>query len=129
MTNPMPSHDKARAIVNAALERKAEEPVALDVSTLTSFADAFVLLVGRSHRQVRSIAEEVPRTLKQIGDPPLGVAGLDEGRCVLIDGNDVICHVFSPEAPAHYDLERLWHDAEPIELDLPAEAASAETSS
>ena len=128
MTNPMPSHDKARAIVNAALERKAEEPVALDVSTLTSFADAFVLLVGRSDRQVRSIAEEVTRMLKQTGDPPLGVEGLDEGRWVLIDGNDVICHVFSPEARAQYDLERLWHDAPPIELDLPEETVSSEAS-
>ncbi len=129
MTNPMPSHDKARAIVNAALERKAEEPVALDVSTLTSFADAFVLLVGRSDRQVRSIAEEVTRMLKQTGDPPLGVEGLDEGRWVLIDGNDVICHVFSPEARAQYDLERLGHDAPPVELDLPEEAVSSEASS
>ena len=128
MTHPVSSHEKARAIVNAALERKAEDPVALDVSTLTSFAEAFVLLVGRSDRQVRAIAEEVTRMLKQSGDPPLGVEGLDEGRWVLIDGNDVICHVFSPEARAHYDLERLWHDAPAIALDLPEDGASAEAS-
>jgi len=124
MANPMSSHEKARAIVNAALERKAERPVALDVSELTSFTEAFVLLVGRSDRQVRAIAEEVTRMLKQSGDAPLGVEGMDEGRWVLIDGNDVICHVFSPEAREHYDLERLWHDAAAIELGLPADAAN-----
>ena len=120
----MSSHEKARAIVNAALERKAERPVALDVSELTSFTEAFVLLVGRSDRQVRASAEEGTRMLKQSGDAPLGVEGLDEGRWVLIDGNDVICHIFSPEAREHYDLERLWHDAAAIELELPADAAN-----
>ena len=77
MTQPISSHEKARAIVNAALERKAEEPVALDVRELTSFTEAFVVVVGRSDRQIRSIAEEVTRMLKQSGDAPLGVEGLE----------------------------------------------------
>lgn len=119
MTDASESREKARRIALAALERKAERPVALDVSGLTSFTEAFVIVGGRSDRQVRGIAEEVVRTLKQAGDGPLGVEGLDDGRWVLIDCNDVICHVFGPEAREHYDLERLWRDAEPIELDLP----------
>jgi ribosome-associated protein len=118
------SREKARQVVLAALERKAERPVALDVSELTSFAEAFVIVGGRSDRQVRAIADEVVKTLKQAGDPPLGVEGLNEGRWVLIDCNDVICHVFAPEAREHYDLERLWRDAAPIELDLPTEVAA-----
>ena len=77
---------------------------------------------GGSDRQVRAIAEEVVKTLKQAGDAPPGVEGTDEGRWVLIDCNDVICHVFGPEAREHYDLERLWRDAEPIDLQLPDEA-------
>ena len=125
----MSSHDKARAIVNAALERKADRPVALDVSALTSFTEAFVLLAGHSDRQVRAIAEEVTRMLKQAGDPPLGVEGLNEGRWVLIDGNDVVCHIFSPEAREHYNLERLWHDATAIDLALPEDPARAGSSS
>ena len=123
--NATTSRDKARQIVLAALERKAERPIALDVSELTSFAEAFVIVGGRSDRQVRAIADGVVRTLKQAGDPPLGVEGLHEGRWVLIDCNDVICHVFAPEAREHYDLERLWRDAAPIELDLPAELLEA----
>ncbi len=119
------SREKARRVVAAALERKAERPVALDVSELTSFTEAFVIVGGRSDRQVRAVAEEVVKMLKQAGDPPLGVEGLDEGRWVLIDCNDVICHVFAPEAREHYDLERLWRDAEPIELNLPDEESTA----
>jgi ribosome-associated protein len=123
MTEASDSREKARRIVQAALERKAERPVALDVRELTSFTEAFVIVGGRSDRQVRAIADEVVKTLKQAGDPPLGVEGLDEGRWVLIDCNDVICHVFDPETREHYDLERLWRDASPIDLDLPEEPA------
>ena len=110
--------DKARAIAAAGLERQAERPVALDVSQLTSFCEAFVILTGRSDRQVRAIADAIVQSLKQAGDAPLGVEGTDEGRWVLIDANDVICHVFDPEARDQYDLERLWSDARPIELEL-----------
>jgi len=120
----MTSREKARVIALAALERKAERPVALDVSELTSFTEAFVIVGGRSDRQVRAIADEVVKTLKQAGDPPLGVEGLKEGRWVLIDCNDVVCHVFTPEARQQYDLERLWRDAASIELELPEEAAA-----
>jgi ribosome-associated protein len=62
--------------------------------------------------------------LKQAGDAPLGVEGVDEGRWVLIDCNDVVCHVFAPQAREHYDLERLWRDASPIDLGLPAVAVA-----
>jgi ribosome-associated protein len=125
MTETSTSHEKARTIVAAALERKAERPVALDISQLTSFTEAFVVVSGGSDRQVRAIADEVVKTLKRAGDPPLGVEGLHEGHWVLIDCNDVICHVFAPDVREKYDLERLWHDGVPIELELPPQVVEA----
>ena len=110
---------KARWIVEAALERKAERPVVLDMRQLTSYADSFVILSGRSDRQVRSIADAIVEALKARGDAPLGVEGLDDGNWVLIDCNDAIVHVFDPETREHFDLERLWRDAEPLDLGLP----------
>jgi len=110
--------EKGRAIVEAALERKAERPVVLAIRELTSYADAFVILTGRSDRQVRSIAQSIIQTLKSRGDPPLGVEGLDDGNWVLIDCNDAIVHVFDPETRAQYDLERLWRDAPRIDLGI-----------
>lgn len=107
---------KLARIVEAALERGAQRPVALDISLLTSFADAFVLLSGRSDRQVRAIAESVIEALDGSGEAPLGVEGLEEGRWVLIDCNDVVVHVFDPEARHLYALERLWSDAPVIDL-------------
>lgn len=108
---------KAQLIVDAALERKAEAPVALDVREIASFADTFVLLSGQSDRQVRAIADFIARTLKNAGDRPLGVEGLDSGSWVLMDCNDVIVHIFVPEVREHYDLERLWSDAPVLELE------------
>jgi ribosome-associated protein len=108
-------------IVEAALDRKAEEPVVLDVRQLTAYADTFIILSGRSDRQVRSIAEAVIHALKANGEQPLGVEGLEDGNWVLIDCNDAIVHVFDPETRERYDLERLWCDAPRLDLDITGE--------
>jgi ribosome-associated protein len=116
--DPNDPHIKARWIVEAALERKAERPIALDMRALTSYADSFLILSGRSDRQVRSIAEAIVEALKSHGEPPLGVEGLDDGNWVLIDCNDAIVHIFDPETRVQYDLERLWRDAPRIDLQI-----------
>ncbi len=109
---------KATWIVEAALERKAERPVVMDMRKLTAYADTFIILSGRSDRQVRSIAEAVIRTLKDNDEQPLGIEGLDDGNWVLIDCNDAIVHVFDEETRERYDLERLWRDAPRLDLEI-----------
>lgn len=110
--------EKARWLVEAALERKAERPIVLDMTNLTFYADAFILLTGRSDRQVRAIAEAVIDALRAHGESPIGVEGLDDGYWVLIDCNDTIVHVFDPEARDKFDLERLWQDAPRVDLGI-----------
>ena len=117
MTSKLESPEKARLAVAAALDRLAENPVALDVSALTSYTDVFVIVSGRSDRQVRAIADSVNQALKAAGCKPLGIEGLDDGHWVLIDAGDVIIHVFDPETRERYDLERLWNDAEAIAIE------------
>jgi ribosome-associated protein len=112
------SREKARVAAAAALEKLAEDLVALDVSGVVSFADVFVIATGRSERHVRSIADAIAEAAALAGEAPLGVEGYDEGRWVLIDLADVIAHVFLAEARAHYDLERLWSDAPLLDLGL-----------
>ena len=124
--DPVDPKEKAGWIVEAALERKGERPVALDMRTLTSYADSFIVLTGRSDRQVRSISEAIVQTLKQHGEPPLGVEGLDDGNWVLIDCNDAIVHVFDPETREQYDLERLWRDAPRLALEIEGYAIEAD---
>jgi ribosome-associated protein len=110
--------EKARWIVEAALEMKAEGPIVLDMRKVTSYADTFIVLTGRSDRQVRSIADSISVALKRHGEPPLGVEGLDDGNWVLIDCNDSIVHLFDPETRVQYDLERLWRDAPRLDLGI-----------
>ena len=114
---------RARWAAEAALDRKAQELVALDVSELTSYADTLLLATGTSDRHARAIADAIVEASRARGEKPLGVEGYEEARWVLIDLGDVIVHVFQPEVRENYDFERLWSDAGPI--DLSSLAASA----
>ncbi|MFK7898895.1 MAG: ribosome silencing factor [Myxococcota bacterium] len=111
-------NEKASWIVEAALEVKAERPIVLNMHALTSYADTFVILTGRSDRQVRSISDAIVHALKSKDEAPLGVEGLDDGNWVLIDCNDSIVHIFDPETRDEFDLERLWRDAPRVDLGI-----------
>ena len=115
--------ERAALIAEAALDKKAEHLVALDVRDVTSYADTFILATGNSDRHARSIADAIREAVAAHGEKPLGVEGYDEGRWVLIDLGDVIVHVFRSDVREEYDLERLWSDAPPIPLDGTAAAA------
>ena len=117
------ARERARRLAEAARDRNAENVVALEVGRLTSFADAFVLATAGSDRQARAVADAVTEAMQQAGSKPLGVEGYEEGRWILIDGGDVIVHVFVREAREHYDLDRLWGDAPKIPLPEPAAVA------
>jgi ribosome-associated protein len=102
---------KLRVALDAALEKAIEEPLALDVREVVSFADTFLILTGRSDRHVRAVADAVLEALASRGEEPLGVEGLPEGRWALLDFGDLIVHVFQREVREAYALERLWSDA------------------
>lgn len=109
----------------AALAKKGEDPVILEVGALLAITDAFVITSGTNPRQVRTIAEEVElRVAKECGPRPLRVEGLDDARWVLLDYGDFVVHVFLDEVRRYYDLERLWSDAPRVEWDEEATAAS-----
>ncbi len=102
--------DLARA-VELALDRKAHEPVILDLRRLSNATDFFLIVHGTSDPHVRAIAEHIIEELEQDGIRPDHVEGLRGGRWVLIDYIDFVVHVFHPAAREFYQLERLWGDA------------------
>lgn len=102
---------RARAAVEAALDRKAEEPVILDVRGLSGVADYFVVVSADSERQAAAIADAVDEKVTAAGGERLGVEGRGGGGWVLLDFGSVVVHVFSPETRRFYDLEGLWADA------------------
>lgn len=114
-----------KRLAEAAVQKKAQDLVALDVHRLTSFTDAFLIATGTSDRHVRSVVDAMLEVSEAMGRSPLGVEGYDEGRWVLIDLNEVVVHVFQEEVREYYDLERLWGDAPPIELEPLSERETA----
>ena len=103
--------DVIARVAELALERKAQEVVALDLRGINSATDFFILATGTSDIQVRAIAEHVVDEMKKEGERPDHVEGMDGGRWVLLDYIDFVVHVFHPEARGFYQLESLWGDA------------------
>jgi ribosome-associated protein len=107
--------DVARA-VSAALDKKAQDVVVLDLRNTPAFTDFFVLCSGLSQRQVKAIADGVEETLRAIKVRPAHIEGYDRADWVLMDFFTFIVHVFTPQTRAFYSLERLWGDAERIDV-------------
>ena len=95
----------------AALERKAENVLMLDIRDRAVFADYFVLATGRSVIQARAIADAVVEANEMDSGAPLRTEGYNDGTWILVDYGAVIVHVFTPQAREFYSLERLWGKA------------------
>jgi len=105
------SRDLAIVAARSASSKKAEDIVVMDVRSLIGITDFFVLASGTNDRQVRTIAEEVQRALRNQDVKPVRREGEREGRWVLLDYVDIVVHVFHAEEREFYSLERLWADA------------------
>jgi ribosome-associated protein len=109
---------RATAVVaaQAAAAKQAHEAVILDVRDLIVITDYFVIASGSTDRQVRTIVEEVEKSLRErLDTKPARREGEDGWQWVLLDYVDVVVHVFVEEQRDYYDLERLWRDAPRVE--------------
>jgi ribosome-associated protein len=111
------------AAVHAALDKKALDPLVLDLRHTPAFTDFFVLCSGQNTRQVQAIADAVEQALRARGVRPSHVEGYDRAEWVLMDFFTFIVHVFTPQTRAFYSLERLWGDAERIDVSGDSAAA------
>lgn len=103
--------DLVRRAARLAIERKADDVVALDLRDVSSATDFFVVASGTSDLHVRSIAEHVREELEDVDDErPHHVEGVERGRWVLLDYVHYVVHVFHPTARSFYRLEDLWGD-------------------
>ena len=102
--------------VRAALDKKAADVLVLDLRNTSAFTDFFVLCSGTSQRQVKAIADAVEEALRAAKVRPAHVEGYDRADWILMDFFTFIVHVFTPQTRAFYSLERLWGDAEKIEV-------------
>jgi ribosome-associated protein len=120
------SKDLAMVAVTAALDKKALEPLLLDVSGQSTYTDYILLLSGRSDRHAQAVADAVRETLKRTqGKLPFGVEGERDGQWALLDFGDLVVHVFYHPVREFYDLEGLWIDAPRVPIDVPPDSRAA----
>jgi ribosome-associated protein len=113
-----------RAVL-AAADKKARDIVVIDVGPFLAITDHFLICSAQGDRQVKTIAEEIERKLKESGRAPIRGEGTSETGWILVDYGDFVIHVFTDEMREYYDLERLWKDAERPDLPELAEVREA----
>ena len=98
--------------MQASLEDdKAEDTVVIDLTNKSNIADYMVIASGRSSRQVAAMAEHLRERLKAAGVADVSLEGAGRADWILIDGGDVIVHIFRPEVREFYQLEKMWMPA------------------
>jgi len=104
-----------RAIA-AAEDKKAMDLVVLDLRKAAGFTDFFLIASGGNPRQIRAIADSVVEALAEEGVKPAHVEGYDRSEWILLDYFDFIVHIFATETRLFYGLERLWGNADRVEI-------------
>ena len=113
----------ARLAALAALDKKALDPVAFDVSERLAITDIFLIVTASNERQVGAVVDGIEEALLTHDIKTVRREGDRENRWVLMDYLDTVIHVQHAEERALYALERLWKDCPAIDLDLPDQVA------
>jgi len=110
------SYEIACAAVKVLDSKKAGDIKLLKIDKKTIIADYFVICTGNSSTQIKTLADEVEYQLGVGKVPYVRLEGTDSDEWKIIDCHDIIVHVFSNEARGFYKLEKLWADAEEIDI-------------
>jgi ribosome-associated protein len=112
-------NDAIKIALKAIDDKKGAAVAALDISEIASFADYFLLCTGDSARQNQAIADEIELKLKAHGLRASHIEGYANAEWILMDYSDLVVHIFSKNARAFYDLERLWRDGKKLDPETP----------
>jgi ribosome-associated protein len=102
--------------LEAALDKKAEDVVVIELGEVCSFTDHFIVCTGTSSRHNQTIAEGIDEKLRKLGSRPLHIEGHKEGEWILLDYIDFVVHIFTARAREFYDLERLWRAGKRLDV-------------
>ena len=108
---PIPTETRDTLLTDAleaALDKKAQDVVVIELGEICSFTDHFIVCTGTSTRHNQTIAEGIDERLRKLGTRPLHIEGHSEGDWILLDYIDFVVHIFTARAREFYDLERLW---------------------
>lgn len=107
---PEQMRDAALKVLN---ERQAEEIATFDLAGRSTVADYLIIASGRASRQLAAIAHYLGEAFAKLGMTRTRIEGLPEANWVLVDGGDVIIHLFLPEVRGFYNLEGIWGRRKP----------------
>ena len=107
----------AYAVTKALDEKKGMDIKLLKIDRVSSLADYFLICTGTSNTHVKTLCDYAEYTLEQLGEQMLGREGHRGNSWELLDYGTIVVHVFTEDARKFYDLERLWADAEQINID------------
>lgn len=106
----------AYAVTKALDSKKGMNIKLLKIDKVSSLADYFLICTGTSNTHVKTLCDYAEYTLEQLGEPMLGREGHRGNTWELLDFGAIVVHVFTEEAREFYSLERLWADAEQIDI-------------
>jgi len=106
----------ALEVTKALDAKKGMDIKLLRISDVSSLADYFLICTGTSNTHVKTLCDYAEYTLEQLGEPMLGREGHRGNSWELLDYGSLVVHVFTEEAREFYALERLWADAEVVDI-------------
>lgn len=112
----MTSFESAIVLAKALDSKKGNEIKVLKTQDLTTLADYFVICTATSNTQVKAMSDACEEAMEKNGEHVHHIEGHRDGTWLLLDFSDVVVHVFTDETRKFYDLERLWGDAEEVDL-------------
>ena len=115
---------KSARIVEWLREKQARDILSLDVREINSYTEAMIIVSAQNIRHAQALADWALAKFSETGMEVLGMEGYHPGYWILVDGNDVVLHIFQSEYRAFYNLDGLWREAPRLENDLAPEPES-----
>ena len=106
--DPTPELKMIDVVLACLDDAKAEDIVAVDIAGKSSLADHMVVTSGRSNRHVSAVADQLVKAFREAGFAKPRIEGLPHADWVLVDGGDVIVHIFRPDVREFYNIEKMW---------------------
>ena len=107
--------DLKSIVINTLDNNKAQDIITIDLKDKSSMADYMIIASGTSSRHIQSLSEQVLEKLKDNGIKNLKIEGKESNEWKLVDGIDLIVHIFHPEKRKFYELEKIWSELIPKE--------------
>jgi len=107
--------DLKQIVVKTLDNNKAQNIVSIDLKDKSSMADYMIIASGTSSRHIQALSEQVLEMLKNNGIKNSKIEGIDSSEWKLVDGIDIIIHIFHPEKRKFYELEKIWSELIPKE--------------